>query len=400
MTKNIIKKILIISGAGIAEIPLIKSAKNLGLFVITTGINTDAIGHNFSDQYIYGDYSNKQEMLHIVDKYQIDYILPGCNDFAILSASYIHDKRQIGIFDSLETSQTIHHKDRFRNFCYLQHISAPLAIRLSKEEFTLKHFSLSKHIQKLHFPLIVKPIDLASGVGIQKVEDLKYLQKAIENAFQVSRESYIVIEEYIYGEHYSASLLIQNKKIIFQFFAQEYFNQGEFNVAGAFSTTELSSDTQQHLLKDIQKLINKLNLKDGLLHIQFIVRESYPYILEVTRRSPGDLYLLLVNHSVSIDYAELIIKSHCGIKIDLPQHITTKPIVRECITAQKTGNTYTITLKKTPYYSHIETIFFKKKHIEKIGEKLAIVFLEFSDFSKLFQCIPSQRNTIFKVTIK
>jgi len=394
------KKILIISGAGTSEIPLIQSAKKLGFYIITTGTNKDAIGHTMSDQYIYGDYSNKQEMLHIVDKYQIDYILSGCNDFALLSASYIHDKRKIGVFDSLETSQTLHHKDRFRNFCHLHHIGAPLAITLSKEEFTLQHFSLSKHIQKLHFPLIVKPIDLASGVGIKKVEDLADLQKAIDNAFRVSRESYIVIEEYIYGEHYSASLLIQNGKIIFQFFAQEYFNQGEFSVAGAFSTTALSSDTQQHLLKDIQRLIDKLNLQDGLLHIQFIVKESRPYILEISRRSPGDLYLLLVNHSVSIDYAELIIKSHCGMKITLPQHIKPKPIVRECITAPKAGNTYTLTLKKTPYYSHIETIFLKKLHIEKIGEKLAIVLLEFSDFAKLSQCIPSQRDTIFKVTIK
>ena len=395
------KKILIISGAGTSEVPLIQSAKKLGFYVITTGTNKDAIGHTMSDQYIYGDYSSKQEMLHIVDTYQVDYILPGCNDFALLSASYIHDNRKIGVFDSLETSQTLHHKDRFRHFCHMHQISAPLAIRLSKEEFTLQHFSLSKHIQKLHFPLIVKPIDLASGVGIQKVEDLADLQKSVDNAFQASRESYIVIEEYIYGEHYSASLLIENGKIIFQFFAQEYFNHGEFSVAGAFSTTTLSSNTQQHLLKDIQTLIDKLNLQNGLLHIQFIVKESRPYILEITRRSPGDLYLLLVNHSVSIDYAELIIKSHCGMKITLPSHHTKpKPIVRECVTAPQVGNTYTLTLKETPYYRHIETIFLQKQPIEKIGEKLAIVLLEFSDFSKLLQCIPSQRDTIFKVTIK
>jgi len=393
------KKLLIISGAGTSEIPLIKSAKKLGFFVITTGTNETAVGHALADQYVYGDYSNMQEMLRIVDEYQIDHILPGCNDFALLSASYIHDKRQIGIFDSLVISQTLHHKDRFRTFCQTHHLTAPLSVSLEEKAFRSDNFSLEKHVQKLRFPLIVKPIDLASGTGIEKVENLSALTQAVDKAFQVSRETQIVIEEYISGEHYSASLLIHDGKIIFTFFAQEYFNPGSFSVAGAFSTTRLFPATQQHLLKEIATLINRLDLQNGLLHIQFVVRDSLPYLLEVTRRSPGDLYLYLVDHSVDIDYAELIIKSHCAIQITPPNKTEPKPLVRECVTAPKAGNTYTLTVQKSPHYRPIETFFFKNTHIRS-GGKLAIVLLEFDSFTELYRHIPAKRDTIFKVTMR
>ena len=44
------KNRLLIAGGGYADIPLIKAAKKLGFYVITSGNREDDLGHQFSDE--------------------------------------------------------------------------------------------------------------------------------------------------------------------------------------------------------------------------------------------------------------------------------------------------------------------------------------------------------------
>jgi len=60
MIKN--KKLLILNGSH-SEIPLIKSAKSLGFYVITTGNNPKLIGHQYSDERCFADFSNPDAIL-------------------------------------------------------------------------------------------------------------------------------------------------------------------------------------------------------------------------------------------------------------------------------------------------------------------------------------------------
>ena len=62
MSKN--KKLLILNCCH-SDIPLIKAAKELGFYVISTGNKPELIGHKYSDQYIKADYSNFDEILRI-----------------------------------------------------------------------------------------------------------------------------------------------------------------------------------------------------------------------------------------------------------------------------------------------------------------------------------------------
>ena len=49
------KKVILILNGSHSEIPLILSAKKIGLRVITTGNDPRQIGHKFSDKYIRAD---------------------------------------------------------------------------------------------------------------------------------------------------------------------------------------------------------------------------------------------------------------------------------------------------------------------------------------------------------
>ena len=59
------KKVILILNGSHSEIPLIKSAKKMGLRVITTGNNPSLIGHKYSDKFIKSDFSKKKLILNI-----------------------------------------------------------------------------------------------------------------------------------------------------------------------------------------------------------------------------------------------------------------------------------------------------------------------------------------------
>ena len=82
------KKLLILNGSH-SEIPLIKSAKSLGFYVITTGNYPKLIGHQYSDEYWFADYSDKGAVLDIAKKLNVDAVCSCANDFGIITASYV-----------------------------------------------------------------------------------------------------------------------------------------------------------------------------------------------------------------------------------------------------------------------------------------------------------------------
>ena len=101
------KKKILIAGSGHGDIPLIVAAQNLGFYVITTGNQPDGpngLGIEYSDEYYCEDYSNKERMLELAKKLEIDAICPCTNDFSAISTAYVAEKLDLPGHDSYETT--------------------------------------------------------------------------------------------------------------------------------------------------------------------------------------------------------------------------------------------------------------------------------------------------------
>jgi len=370
---------LLILNGGHSEIPLIHAGKKMGFRVFTSGNDPHAIGHRYADGYLPADFSDETAVSALIDKHGIDFVIPSCNDFSILTASALKQQYDIGRFDDYETTVMLHHKSAFKT------VAQTLGLSVAKSVSLHRNDDISD--LRLKYPLIVKPIDLSGGKGVTKVETDAALQNAVDTAFHYSREDTVLIEEFIEGSHHSASLLIRNGKVVFKFFADEYFYLNNFLVEGAYSNPSIDSDIQTAILDDTKTIIEHFRLADGILHIQFVLRNGTPYILEVTRRSPGDLYLDLVSHSTGIDFAQAVIGLHTG-KCDLPlQHTQQRSyILRHCVMADRNGMLKHIHIDKR-FETQICDRLFWYNDGDKIDNFLAykagIVFASFDDMQTL-----------------
>lgn len=403
--ENTQKKRLLLLGGGHAEIPLIKAAQSLGYYVITTGNAREGLGHPYADKNVFADFSDKDAMLELARAEKVDAVCSGCNDFALLSTAYVCEKLGLPGHDSYETSLQIHHKDKYRALAEQLRIVTPRARTVrSLEEFKTvigagENTSCEtagfeqKNFCPLQFPLIVKPVDLTGGKGIHRANNVTEALAAYEDAISRTRQNHIVVEEFIEGTNHGFSAYLMNGKVVFYFADNEQYFLNKYMVSGANTPTTTSSAGIQKLITDSEKIAGKLNLVDGILHIQYIEKaDGTPVIIEICRRPPGDLYIKFVKYATGVDYPLALIKAETGAaSIELANtesgnQAPSKPFLRHCIMAETTG-----TVQEVAFAPDIEKNIVEKflwyKPGEQIGDilyyKAGIVFMQFDSVEEM-----------------
>lgn len=374
------KKLLILNGSH-SEIPLIKSAKSLGFYVITTGNNPGLIGHRYSDECLYVDYSNPNAVLEIAKKQNIDAVCSCSNDFGIITASYISEKMGLSGHDSYETTKILHEKDLFKKFSMENDIPTPYA-----ESFDDMDKALSS-IKKRTFPLIVKPIDMSGGKGVSLVSSARELPEAIKLSFSSSRSKRIVIEDFLEGSQHSFSTFILKGKVVFYFSDNEYSYPNPYLVSTSAAPAVNVNEVTDDLIKNVEKIATVLSLKDGIFHIQYLYSDKKAYILEITRRCSGDLYPYPVEYSTGLDWAGWIVKAEAGINCsDFPKASQKGYCGRHCI--MSTGNGVVKNLFIDPF---IEENIYDKLIWLKTGDrinhyltdKMGVVLLKYESMDEM-----------------
>ncbi len=320
------KKVLILGGSH-RDIPLIKAAKELGFFVSTLGDRDYYLGHKYSDKAYKINFNDIDVIKSIIKTEQIDYLLPGCGEESYLNTVKISQELNIGNYDSLETAQLVHNKWKFKEFCLKNKISTPKGFFYNSQD-DLKGFP---------FPLVVKPTNLSGGRGVEIVKTPKELQVALNKAKEFSDE--IFLEEFIEGELIAYSIFIKKQKIIYGFVGKDNTHLNKYLITSAYPI-KLESFILQKLQQDIEKLSQLLSLVDGMFHLQVLVKNDVPYIIDVTRRIPGDFYPNLIEFCDEVNYSKAVVKSYSTGELnnEFDRKINTQNfVIRHCVMPNKNG---------------------------------------------------------------
>ncbi len=366
---------MLIAGGGYADIPLILSAKKLGYHVITTGNRPNELGHLYSDEYYQADYSDIKAMLTLSKQLNISAICACCNDFSALSSAYVAEKLGLPGHDSYEIAKKIHHKDLYRQFALKHNIPSPIAMGFKNIKAAINF------IDSLSFPLLIKPVDLTGGKGISIINNITQARPALQKAFSASSAKRIVVEEYITGTRHGFSAFLLNGRIVFFFSDNEHYFKNPYLVSAASTPSIVSAKIEKKLCLESEKIASLLSLKTGIFHVQYILREGEPVIIEICRRAPGDLYLKLVEYSTGVLYSDWIVKASAGLDCNGLSYVKPKGFfTRHCVMSAKLGKITNILFDSSIEKNIIEKLMWWKKGdtvTDVMTSKLGIVFLKF-----------------------
>ena len=392
LPNSIDKKKLLLAGGGYADIPLIRSAQELGYYVISSGNRPDELGHEVADEYRAADFSDPEAMLALAKDLEIDAICPCCNDFSAISSAFVAEQLGLPGHDSYETTRLIHHKDSYRKFAIENGIPTPRASGFDDIESALSR------IDDLRFPLIVKPIDLTGGKGITKINAKHEAPAALEQAFAISRSGRVVIEEFIDGSRHGFSAFIVDGNVVFHFSDNEYYYLNQYLVSAASTPTTVPASAVQNLVDQSEKISRLLALETGIFHVQFILHNDEPVIVEICRRPPGDLYIKLVEHATGIDYPSWIVKAFCGLDCsDLKQAGVDGFYLRHCIMASQAGVLESVEIDPAIEGNIIDRMMWWQpgdRIDNHLVAKFGIVFLKFASLNELLIKSEAMQNLI------
>ncbi len=318
-------KVLLLD-TNLSSVPIYNYLVNLGYEVFVVGTNKDDTIAISCRNYIQLDYSDVELVSEFVINNEIDIVLPGCNDISYKTASIINEnklnKLNILNISSSNINEVINNKNKFKKFA-LEH-------KLKVPKLYLKNEIDDIYISKL----IVKPVDSYSGNGVSVLSDFSTseLINAIEFAESNSITGECIIEEFVSGNLYSHSAFIKDGDYFCDFIVQEFCTVNPYSV----DTSWVIDNDKFHLYNEIrievEKIFKKLKLCDGLIHTQFIVDGDDFWILEVTRRCPGDLYSKLIEYSTGFNYSKSYVDFIINKLPSVSNKIVKKNILRKTIT--------------------------------------------------------------------
>jgi len=327
------KRLLMLNGSW-GEVPLIKAAKELGFHVITSGNKPQAYGHQFADEYVCGDYSNLDEMVRVAKEVKADAVCAAANDLGGITAAYVGEKLGFKGHDPYETCLILHHKDKFKRFAREHNIMTPLA-----EEFTTPE-AAKEWAKTAEYPIIVKPVDMFSGVGINRANNYDEAVSAIDIAFASGRKPLIVIEPFIVGTSHSFSTFLVNQEVIAYYSDNEYSTLNPYWISLSAAPATGIEYCRDLLIEQCNKMAKLLNLCDGVFHIQYIMDENHkPHILEITRRSSGGHFADQIECAIGIPWAKWTVTAESGMDCSQLKQpfLQDKFTGRYCILAPKNG---------------------------------------------------------------
>ena len=299
------------------DLGLIRGLKKLGCKIIVTGNTQGLIGEKYCDKYIQCDYSDFDEVLKIAKEENVERICACCNDYGVYTAAYVAEKLGFPGYDTYETTCILNNKDKFKKFAKTLGIITPWA-----QSFTDLDASKVFLDNISEFPLIIKPADASAGNGITKVSTREEAYCAANYAFEKSRKHAIVIEQYLNGSQHGLCTFLVNQKVVAVCSNNEYSILNPYRVEIDTFPADNYKMASKVLIPEVEKIADKLQLVDGIFHLQYIMSDGIPQIIEVMQRAIGNMYSVLADQLTGIqcDYWEA--KAKCGISCkDFPSPV-------------------------------------------------------------------------------
>lgn len=300
-------------------LPVIQSAHDLGVHVITVDYVPDNIAHKYSDEYHNLSIIDKEAVLKLAQELQINGIMSFAVDPGVVTASYVAEKMGLPFAGSYETVRILQNKDLFRKFLADNGFNTPAAgsykcLDDAKEDLT-----------RFSFPLIVKPTDSAGSKGVTRIDSIEELPSAFDIALENSISRTVIIEEFIEKKGCSSdsdSFTVDGKFKVTTFSAQRFDNEAEnpYTPSAYSWPSTFTEEEETYLSSELQRLADLMHLGTSIYNIETRVGlNGKPYIMEVSPRGGGNRLAAMTRYATGTDMITAAVKAALGIPFEIEQ---------------------------------------------------------------------------------
>lgn len=380
------KKIVILGG-GENQIPLIKSSKELGYYVVLCDFRDKVEGIALSDVHYQVNTLDYDEVADVCRKEHPDGIISNSEPAMPIVARISESFSLIG--NTLKSVNSLMSKNMFRGLQKRIGCFSPAYFEISTVD------EIWGGIEKLTFPIIIKPAQCSGSRGSRRIDNLdkEYILKTCKDCFRYTTNGKVVVEEYIDMPSLTTiegDIFIHNGIILFDGLFSTTRSEWAPMVPMTYTAPVVLDEERCEKLKEtLKKLLLEANIKHGEYNIEgYFTNENDCFIIEINVRQGGHEIPLLIKDFTGIDYTKLLVST--SVNDDsywnevLNSSVVYKKIIKQTTFSQYEGIYDGLLIDSTIKDYVYRTLEFQKKgeKVEKCidGQSLAaIVDMEFPD---------------------
>ncbi|MBQ4071555.1 MAG: ATP-grasp domain-containing protein [Clostridia bacterium] len=308
-------KRLLIIGASVLQLPAIKRAKEMGLYVAVLDYDPRAVGIPYADEYFNESTIDPEGVCRAAREFRPDGIMTLATDMPMRSLAAAC--RELG----------------------LRGISCETAVRSTDKGEMIRAFREAGvahpwyHVVEdgaalpeegeLSFPCIIKPTDNAGSRGVALVHSYEELPSRYEYARASSRRGAVIIEEYLTGREVSVEIVVTGGVVhILAITDKLTTGAPHFVEMGHTQPSSLPSDILAEVSDLATRAVTAVGIDDCPAHVEIMVTDEGPKMIELGARMGGDCITShLVPLSTGVDMIEATVRISLGDRVDLtPKH--------------------------------------------------------------------------------
>lgn len=310
------QKRLLVLAAGILQVPVIKKAKEMGIYVIAADGDSNAAGLEYSDKAIVVNITSEEDVLKVVREERIDGVIHPCSEVSMNVMGRLND--ELGL-SGITREQAIRatNKHLMREAFESGNAPSPKSILTENAEDAWVHLQ-----NDFSTDGILKPSRNSGSRGIAKVSrdmDKADFVKAYDIALNESRDKSVLLEQFIEGPEFSIEIIVWNGKVnVLTVTDKKTTGAPHFVELGHNQPSCYSAEEVEILKAAAVSGVKALGVNNCACHAEAKLMDGKAYLMEIGARLGGDFISTELTHlSTGVDLVAAAIDVALGVEPDL-----------------------------------------------------------------------------------
>ncbi|MDO4306532.1 MAG: ATP-grasp domain-containing protein [Eubacteriales bacterium] len=307
------KKIMIL-GAGIYQVPLIKTAGKMGLFTVVVSIPGEYPGFRWADKIYHIDTRDKRAILEIAKQEKISGICTAGTDVAVASIGYVCEKMGLAGLSEMAAS-CVTDKARMKE----AFVRGQVSTAKYRKAFTA--IEAEEAAQEIGFPVVVKRVDSSGSRGITIVEKAAGIREAFARAMECSCRDYVLVEELLTGKEIGVDGMIQDGRVVFAAPHEKLLFRGERITVPAGHGFPLNASKAQieEITRQMQLAAKAAGMDQCPFNADVMVNGNRVSVIEMGGRTGATCIPELISMYYGFDFYEMILRNAMGLSVDFTE---------------------------------------------------------------------------------
>ncbi len=298
------KKLLLMGGGAYAN-DIKRYKEEQGFKIVALGRDANTPIAKIADVSYQIDTQDVDAVCDVVKKEGVSGIFVGSSEVNIDPAIKVSERTGCHFYTNRKQWDILANKAKFKEYC--REYGVPVV-----PEFDIKPGYTKEDVEKLEFPVLLKPTDSSGARGMNACYSAEEFDSFYEEALRWSKKKEVIVEELITGAD----------EVFFQYTLQD----GECSLTSCFTKVFVKSSNKTLILpifhmypskyieeyyetvhEGVKKLFKAIDIRDGVMTLQSFYRNGRFYVFEAGFRMGGAQNYILTDYQWGANSLEYMI---------------------------------------------------------------------------------------------